>query len=111
MPIAAMNARNAIQRAVTSFVDAAVSDVDGITNWGIGPGFGPTANVNAPRTGCPSTEITRHQTRYQPSPRCVSGTSSVSASADERRGAPVVILFASASVTDTIAKRGSTGSL
>ena len=33
--------------------------IDGITNCGAGPGFGPTANVNAPRTGWPSTEITR----------------------------------------------------
>ena len=32
----------------------------GSTNCGAGPGFGPTANVNAPRTGWPSAEITRH---------------------------------------------------
>ena len=38
---------------------AAVSEIDGITNCGAGPGFGPTANVNAPRTGWPSTEMTR----------------------------------------------------
>ena len=30
-----------------------------MTNCGAGPGLGPTANVNAPRTGWPSTEITR----------------------------------------------------
>jgi hypothetical protein len=110
-PIAAMKDRNASQRAVTSRVDAAVSDVDGIANCGAGPGFGPTAKVKAPRTGCPSTEITRHQTRYQPSPRCFSGTTSVSASVVERCGGPVVIRFACASVTETIANRGSTGSL
>src|SRR5436309_2597213 len=69
-PIAAMNARKAAHLAVTSFADAAVSEVDGITNCGAGPGFGPTANVKAPRTGWPSTEMTRHQTRYQPSGRC-----------------------------------------
>ena len=38
---------------------AAVSQIVGITNCGAGPGFGPTANVYAPRTGCPSAEITR----------------------------------------------------
>ena len=59
IPIAPMTARNAIQRAITSSGVAAVSDTEGITNWGAGPGFGPRAKVNAPRTGCPSTEITR----------------------------------------------------
>src|SRR2546429_9102479 len=58
-PIAAMIERNASQRAVTSRGVAAVSEIDGITNSGAGPAFGPTANVNAPRTGWPSTEITR----------------------------------------------------
>ena len=58
-PIAAIIDRNATQRAATSLGVAAVSDVDGIANCGAGPGFGPTANVNAPRTGWPSTEITR----------------------------------------------------
>ena len=28
-------------------------------NCGAGPGLGPTAKVNAPRTGWPSTEMTR----------------------------------------------------
>ncbi len=42
-----------------SFGVAAVSETDGITNSGAGPAFGPTANVYAPRTGWPSTEITR----------------------------------------------------
>ena len=59
IPIAPMTVRKAIQRAVTSCGVAAVSETDGITNCGAGPGFGPTANVNAPRTGWPSTEITR----------------------------------------------------
>ena len=58
-PIAAMIERNASQRAVTSRGVAAVSEIEGITNCGAGPAFGPTANVNAPRTGWPSTEITR----------------------------------------------------
>src|SRR3954452_10564310 len=58
-PIAAIIERNASQRAVTSRGVAAVSEIEGITNCGAGPGFGPTAYVNAPRTGWPSTEITR----------------------------------------------------
>src|SRR6185437_6360055 len=65
IPIAAISEMNTNQRAVTSVGVAAVSDSDGILNCGAGPGFGPTANVNAPRTGWPSTEITRQTTRYQ----------------------------------------------
>src|SRR6266511_2258890 len=42
-----MNARNAIQRATTSFGVAAVSDVEGMTNCGAGPGFGPIANFRS----------------------------------------------------------------
>ena len=61
-----------------------------MTNCGAGPGFGPTANVNAPRTGWPSAEITRHQTRYQPSSSFFSGTTSVSTSVADRRGGPAV---------------------
>src|SRR5215831_2588385 len=111
MPIAAMIDRNVSQRAITSLGVAAVSEMDGITNCGAGPGFGPTANVNAPRTGCPSAEITRHQTRYQPSLIGFSGTTSVSGFVGERLGGPAVSCVAAASVTDTIAKRGSTASL
>src|SRR5262249_46763857 len=109
-PIAAMNEMKAAQRAVTSVGVAAVSESDGILNCGAGPGFGPTANVNAPRTGCPSTEITRQTTRYQPCASLRSGTSSSSGFAGERSGRPVVCDRASASVTETIAKRGSTAS-
>src|SRR4051794_9862742 len=58
-PTAAITDRNATQRATISRGVAAVSEIDGIANCGAGPGFGPTANVNAPRTGWPSTEITR----------------------------------------------------
>src|SRR6476659_9140005 len=58
-PIADITARNVIQRAMRRVVVAADSEVDGMTNSGAGPGFGPTANVYAPRTGWPSTEITR----------------------------------------------------
>src|SRR6185437_12217148 len=90
---------------------AAVSERFGITNCGAGPGFGPTANVNAPRTGCPSTEITRHTTRYQPSGSRCNGTSSSSGFEAERSGGPAVSWRAPASVTDTIANRGSTASL
>src|ERR1700687_5065465 len=66
IPIAAISDRKTIQRAVTSEGVAAVSESEGILNCGAGPGLGPTANVNAPRTGWPSTEITRQTTRYQP---------------------------------------------
>ena len=58
-PTAPIAPRNAIQRAVTSRGVAAVSEIDGMTNCGAGPAFGPTANVKAPRTGWPSTEIAR----------------------------------------------------
>ena len=58
-PIAASSERNMIQRAATSDGVAAVSDSVGIMNCGAGPWFGPTAKVYAPRTGCPSAEITR----------------------------------------------------
>ena len=110
IPIAAISERNTIQRAATRVGVAAVSDSDGILNCGASPGFGPTANVNAPRTGWPSTEITRQTTRYQPWRKCLSGTSSSSAFAGERRGAPAVCACAAESVTDTMAKRGSTAS-
>ena len=110
-PIAAMTDKKANQRAVTSFGVAAVSEIDGIANCGAGPAFGPTANVNAPRTGCPSTEITRQYTRYQPSLSFFNGTTSVSAFVGERLGGPAVILSPAAFVTETMAKRGSTGSL
>ena len=58
-PTATMSERNVAQRAMRSFGVAAVSLIEGMTNCGDGPGFGPTANVNAPRTGWPSTETTR----------------------------------------------------
>src|SRR5215475_12865265 len=110
-PIAAIIERKAIQRAVTSLGDAAVSEVDGIANCGAGPAFGPTANVNAPRTGCPSTEITRQKTRYQPSGTRFSGVTNVCGAPGAEAGAPLVTCCPKASVTETIAKRGSIGSL
>src|SRR6476620_1148677 len=58
-PTASMIDRNIAHRAVTRPGLAADSDSDWITNCGAGPGLGPTANVNAPRTGWPSAEITR----------------------------------------------------
>src|SRR5439155_5239781 len=100
-----------IQRATSSVGVAAVSEIDGITNCGAGPGFGPTANVNAPRTGWPSAEIARQKTRYQPSATRRRGTSISSAFAADRRGGPVVCCRPAASVTDTTANRGSTASL
>src|SRR5690349_11430086 len=110
-PIAHMTARNAIALAVTSRGVAALSAIEGTTNSGCGPGFGPTANVKAPRTGCPSTEITRQKTRYQPDGIRLSGTTSWFAFVGERRGGPAVSWLPAASVTETMAKRGSTGSL
>ncbi len=65
-PTADMSDRKTTQRATSNRGVAAVSLIEGITNCGAGPGFGPTANVYAPRTGCPSAEITRQKTRYQP---------------------------------------------
>src|SRR5690348_5573793 len=50
-PIAAIAEKKTIARAATSDGVAAVSESEGIANCGAGPGFGPTANVNAPRTG------------------------------------------------------------
>src|SRR5512133_3728733 len=76
-PIAAIKERNASQRAVTSRGVAAVSEVDGIANCGAGPAFGPTANVKAPRTGWPATELTRQQPRSHPAARFFSGTPNV----------------------------------
>ena len=64
--IATIKPRNDAQRAATSVGVAAVSESEGILNAGAGPWFGPTAKVNAPRTGWPSTEIARQKTRYQP---------------------------------------------
>src|SRR5205085_11059293 len=61
-PTAPITVRKTIQRAITRPGVAAVSEIDGITNCGAGPGFGPTANVNAPRTGCPSGEMARQET-------------------------------------------------
>ncbi len=58
-PIETMTVRSASQRATTSGVVVADCPMCGMTNCGAGPGFGPTANVNAPWTGCPSTEIAR----------------------------------------------------
>ena len=40
-------------------MSVAVSEMCGIGNCGGGPGDGPTANVYAPCTGWPSTEIAR----------------------------------------------------
>ena len=58
-PTAAISDSRTIQRRITSVGVAAVSEIEGMTNCGAGPAFGPTANVHAPRTGCPSAEITR----------------------------------------------------
>src|SRR5690348_10004864 len=109
-PTAIIMLRKTSQRVATSCGVAADSDSDGITNAGAGPGFGPTANVNAPRTGWPSSEITRQKTRYQPWRSRCNGTSSSSGSVADRTGEPAVCCFPAASVTETIAKRGSTAS-
>jgi hypothetical protein len=67
--------------------------------------------VKAPRTGWPSAEITRQKTRYQPSGTRFSGVTSVCGEPGAARGSPSVTCCPAASVTETIAKRGSTGSL
>src|SRR5262249_33519462 len=110
-PSAAMTERKTIHRVTRSLGVVAVSLSDGIANCGGGPGLGPTANVNAPRTGWPSTEMTRQKTRYQPDGTGWSGTTSWSAFVAERRGGPAVTCRPAASVTETIANLGSTGSL
>ena len=58
-PIAIIVVRKTAQRAISKGVVVAVSEMRGTGNCGAGPGFGPTANVNAPCTGCPSIEIAR----------------------------------------------------
>ena len=75
-PIADISDRNVSQRSAMSPGVTAVSDSDGMTNCGGGPGLGPIRYVNAPRTGWPSAEMTRQKTRYQPSAERFSGASS-----------------------------------
>ena len=58
-PTAIIMLRKTSQRVTISCGVAADSESDGMTNCGAGPGLGPTAKVNAPRTGWPSAEITR----------------------------------------------------
>src|SRR3954454_25263002 len=65
-PAAAIRHASTAQRAASRPGVAAVSRNDGTANCTGGPGPGPTANVNAPRTGWPSAETTRQRTRYQP---------------------------------------------
>ena len=110
-PMALMNERKTTQRATRSCVVVAVSLRDGTRNWGGGPGFGPTANVNAPRTGCPSAEMTRQKTRYQPSGTRSSGVTRVCGWPAALLGEPAVTCRPSAFVTETIANRASIGSL
>ena len=50
-PIALIMLRNAAQRAMSSGAVTAVAETCGTGNCGAGPGFGPTAKVNAPCTG------------------------------------------------------------
>ncbi len=88
--MAAMKARKESHLKTSRLGVVAPSVSDGITNCGGGPGFGPTANVNAPRTGCPSAEIARQKTRYQPSGTCFSGVMIVSAFDGDRNGRPLV---------------------
>src|SRR5437763_888926 len=58
-PIAAITVTNISQRVTNNCADTALEATAGTRNWGAGPGFGPTAYVNAPCTGWPSTEIAR----------------------------------------------------
>ncbi len=110
IPIAAITDRKVSQRSEIKPGVTAVSVSDGMTNFGGGPGFGPMRYRNAPRTGCPSAEITRQKTRYQPSAECLSGASSSYGFDAERCTGPSTCWCAAASVTETIAKRGSTTS-
>src|SRR5262249_43277645 len=109
--MALITARKTTQRATRSLAVAADSDVDGTGNCGAGPACGATAYVTGARTGWPSTEMTRQKTRYQPSLVGLSGTSRVSGSVVDRRGGPATFWCPAASVTETIANRGSTASL
>src|SRR3954453_5226128 len=97
-------ASKSTQRDPTRLGVAALSPSDGITNWGGGPGLGPTANVNAPRTGCPSAEITRHHTRYQPWESVFTGTKIVVSSPAAFCGLPAICWVPAASVTEITAK-------
>src|SRR5436190_6598607 len=106
-PNADITERKTSQRAIRSRGVAAVSLVEGTTNCGAGPGFGPIANVNAPRTGWPSAEMTRQKTRYQPSARWRTGTTSCAELAGDVVGGPDVCWWPAASVTETLARRGS----
>jgi hypothetical protein len=54
--------------------------------------------------------MTRQKTRYQPSLTRFNGTSSSSGLVADRAGVPFVSCFPAASVTETIANRGSTAS-
>src|SRR5215210_5550398 len=110
-PSAVNSERKTTHRLTRSCVVVAVSLNAGTRNCGGGPGFGPTANVKAPRTGCPSAEIVRQKTRYQPSERRCSGVTSVSGEPGAERGSPAVTCRPEASVTETIAKRATTGSV
>ena len=67
--------------------------------------------MNAPRTGWPSAEITRQKTRYQPSGTLRNGVTSVCGSPGAVCGEPELTCCPAASVMETIAKRGSIGSL
>ena len=88
-PIAAITATNITHRATSSCGVTAVAEMFGTRNCGAGPGLGPTAYVNAPSTGWPSTEIARQKIRYHPSGRCDrSGTTSVSGLAGDRCTGP-----------------------
>src|SRR4051794_10246535 len=110
-PRAPNSERNITQRETSSRVVVAVSLSDGTRNCGGGPGFGPTAKGKAPRTGCPSAEITRQKTRYQPSGTRRNGVISVRGEPGALCGGPEVTCVPDASLTETIANRASIGSV
>src|SRR5262245_47916760 len=58
-PIAIITVRKLSQRVISRCFDFAEPETLGTGNCGAGPGSGPTAYVNQPCTGCPSTEIAR----------------------------------------------------
>ena len=109
-PIAIISERNATQRAVTSPGVAAVSESDGILNLRAGPVRADRERERAADRmavdgdHAPDDEV-------PPLPQMPGWyIELIPAFADERRGAPAVSEWASASVTETIANRGSTAS-
>ena len=89
---------------------AALSEIEGMTNCGAGPGFGPTANVNAPRPDGrrPRSRASRRGT--SPAGGARAGRREFRRRSRRARGAGGLLVALRRSVTETIANRGSTAS-